>query len=154
MRSLVLSLFVAGQLTLAAPPALAAGPGSGDQTRLGVFSGVQVQVPLGGARAEAPRASLGIAPMARSERFDGSSRILIGEGLRVSLTPNRPAELTLAGTRLDRFRLTPGAQTPDGQKAGVSTLGWIGIGVGAVVVLTGGFYYWLSEEMECGPGEC
>src|SRR5687768_1693087 len=127
MRSSVLSLLVAAQFMLAAQPALAAGLRSGEPTRIGVFTGVQLRVPLGGARAETPRASLGIAPTARSEQLDGSTRTRIGEGLQLSLSPNRPVELNLAGTRLDRFRLGPDGQVPDGQRAGISPLGWVGI---------------------------
>ena len=154
MRSFMLLLLVAGQLTLAAQPALAGGFESGERTRIGMFGGVQVRLPLGGSRAEAPRASLGIGPVVHNQDINGVGRTRIGPGLELRLGPDGPAELSLAGTRLDRLGLAPGGQTPDGRKAGVSTLGWIGIGVGAVVVLTGGFYYWLSEEMECGPGEC
>ena len=154
MRSVVLSLLAASQLTLAAQPALAAGFEAAERTRIGMFGGVQVRVPLGGSRAEAPRTSLGIAPVTRSQRLDGDSRMRIGEGLQLSLRPNRPIELNLAGTRLDRLELTPNGQTPDGERAGVSTLGWVGIGVGTVVVLAGGFAIWLNEAMECDPGEC
>jgi hypothetical protein len=155
MRSFALSLLVASQLALAAQPALAAARlGPGEQTRVGVFTGVQVRLPLGGSRAQAPRASLGVAPTARSQGLDGAGRTRIGEGLQLSLTPNRPVELNLAGTRLDRLDMAPGGQTPDGRKAGISPLGWVGIGVGTVVVLAGGFYIWLREESKCGPMEC
>ena len=154
MRSLVLSLLAAGQLTFAAQPALAAGFEPAERARIGMFGGVQVRVPLGGSRAEAPRASLGIAPVTRSQRLDGENRMRIGEGLQLSLQPDRPLELSVAGTRLDRLGLAPNGQTSDGARAGVSTLGWVGIGVGAVVVLAGGFAIWLNEAMECDPGEC
>src|SRR5687768_15520629 len=145
MRSSAFWLLAAAQLTLAAQPALAAVPAPDEQTRLGIFSGVQIRLPLGGSRAEAPRASLGIAPIARSQGLDGPGRTRIGEGLQVSLQPNRPAELSLAGTRLDRLGMAPGERTPHGERAGVSTLGWIGIGVGALVVVAGGFAIWFSE---------
>jgi hypothetical protein len=155
MRSMMLSLLAAGQLTLGAQPALAAslGPATGDHTRVGVFAGAQVKLTLGGARPEAPRASLGIAPTLQSQRIDGASRSRIGEGLQLSLAPNRPVELNLAGTRLDRLGVRRGGETPDGPKSGVSTLGWVGIGVGVVVVAAGGFAFWLHEAMECGPSD-
>jgi hypothetical protein len=60
---------------------------------------------------------------------------VIGEGLQLSLTPGGPLELDLAGTRLDRFRLAPGGATSGGPRAGISTLGWIAIGVGATAVV-------------------
>lgn len=154
MRSVLISALVAGQLMLGAQPALAATLGPGEQTRIGAFGGVQVRVPLGGSRAEAPRASLGIAPIAHSQDQRGAGRTRIGEGLALSLGPNRPVELNLAGTRLDRLGLAPARHTPDGPRAGVSTLGWVGIGVGALVVVAGGFAIWFEEAMECDPGEC
>ena len=154
LRSLLISALVAGQLALGAQPVLAAALGPGEQTRIGAFGGVQVRVPLGGSRVEAPRASLGIAPIAHGRDLNGAGRTRIGEGLQLSLEPNRPVELNLAGTRLDRLGLAPAQQTPDGPRAGVSTLGWVGIGVGTLVVLAGGFAIWFEEAMECDPGEC
>ena len=152
MRTVVLSLLAAGQLALGAQPALAAG--RAEQARVGVFAGAQVRLTLGGSRREAPRASLGIAPVASSQRIDGSGRTRIGEGLQLSLEPNRPVELNIAGTRFDRLGLGPSERTPDGHKAGISTLGWVGIGAGVLVVAAGGFAIWFHEAMECGPMEC
>ena len=154
MKKLTIAALVATQL-VAGQPAFAQDYGSAAQTRLGAFAGVNVTVPLGGsgASAEAPRASLGIAPIARSQRIDGSSRTVIGEGLQLSLTPHGPVELNFAGTRLDRFRLTPQGQTPEGRKSGVSTLGWIAIGVGATAVILVGAVALCMEDSECDPSE-
>lgn len=153
MRGVVFSLLVAGQLAFAAQPAVAASPRM--QTQVGVFGGVQLRVALGNPRNEAqvPRATLGFAPIARSERPDGTSRTVIGEGLQLRLTPERPAELTLAGTRLDRFRLAPGGQGPDGQGNGVSTLGWIAIGVAATAVVVVAAAAICLESSGCIPDD-
>lgn len=153
MRTLMLSLLVAGQMTFAAQPALAATLAPGEPTRIGAFGGVQLRVPLGGSRAEAPRASLGFAPVARTQDFNGAGRTRIGEGLQLSLQPNRPVELNLAGTRLDRIALAPGGQTPDGERAGVSTLGWIAIGVGATAVLLVAAASICAADSDCIPSE-
>jgi hypothetical protein len=138
MKKLMIAALVAAQLT-AAQPAVAAAFGGAQQTRVGVFAGAQLRLRLGGSHAEAPRASLGIAPTVRNQGFDGSGRTRIGEGLQLSLAPNRPLELNLAGTRLDRLGLAPGEPAPAGRRAGISPLGWAAIGVGvaavAVVVL-------------------
>ena len=152
MKKLVIAALVSAQLT-AAQPALAAAPGPGEQTRIGMFGGVQLRLPLGGSRAEAPRASLGIAPAVRSEGIDGFGRTRIGEGLQLSLQPNRPVELNLAGTRLDRIGLAPGGQTPDGERAGVSTLGWIAIGVGATAVVLVVAASLCAADHDCLPSE-
>jgi len=158
MRSVVLSLLVAGQLALGAQPALAAahvgsGFGPGEHTRVGVFGGFQIKVPLGGSRAKAPSASLGIAPVVRSQSFDGAGRTRIGEGLLLRMEPNRPAEFRLAGTRLDRLGLTPNGQAPGGQRAGVSTLGWIAIGVGVTVVLVVAAGAICLSDSDCIPDD-
>ena len=153
VKKLVIAALVSAQLS-AAQPAFAAQLGVGQQTRMGVFAGAQLRLPLGGSRAEAaPRASVGIAPIARSQSLDGASRTRIGQGLQLSLQPNRPVELSLAGTRLDRLGLAAGGQMPDGQRAGVSTLGWIAIGVGATAVILVGAVALCMEDSECNPSE-
>jgi hypothetical protein len=133
MKKLIMTALVTAQLTTA-QPAFAATLGGGPETRVGVFAGAQLRLTLGGSHAEAPRASLGIAPTAQSRRIDGSGRTRIGEGLQLSLEPNRPVELNLAGTRLDRLGLAPNGQAPGGRRSGISPLGWAAIGVGVVAV--------------------
>jgi hypothetical protein len=150
---MIFTWLVAGQLAFATTPALAAGLAPGEQTRVGVFTGFQVKLPLGGSRAEAPRASLGIAPLAHGQGFGGTGRTRIGEGLQLSLEPNRPVTLNLAGTRLDRLGLAPGEHASEGEREGISTLGWVGIGAGALIVIAGGAAFWFHEAMECGPSD-
>ena len=153
MRSSVLSLLVTAQFILAAQPALAAGFDGAEQTRLGTFVGAQVRLKLGGSRAEAPRASLGIAPIARSQGLDGESRTRIGEGLQLSLEPNRPVALNLAGTRLDRLGLGPDGQAPDGPRTGISTIGWIAIGVGVTAAVAVSAFSYCMSDTHCGANE-
>ncbi|MGQ0660821.1 hypothetical protein [Sphingosinicella sp.] len=150
MRSLMLSLLVAGQLVVASQPVLAAEIEANEQSRMGMFGGLQVHLPLGGARAERPRASLTLAPTMRSQRIDGAAATRVGRGLELSFTARRP-EVRLAGTRLDRMDRFV---APNGRRANVSTLGWVGIGVGALALTLGGVYLWFEEAMECDPGEC
>src|SRR5262245_21766733 len=72
MRTPILSLLVAGQIAVAAQPALAAELEPGEQTRAGLFGGMQVRLPLGGGmRAQRPSIALGIAPTMHSQRLDG-----------------------------------------------------------------------------------
>lgn len=149
MRSLILALVAAGQLTIAVHPALAAELEPGEQSRMGMFGGVQVRLPIGGSSAERPRAGLAIAPMMRSQRIGGESASRIGQGLELNLSTRQP-ELRFAGTRLDRLGIAPGGRAPDGSsRAGVSTLGWVGIGAGAIVLALGGFALWLKEATDC-----
>lgn len=134
MRSMILSLLVAGQLAAAAQPALAAEFDATEQTRVGMFGGMQVRLPLGGEeRTRRPSIAIGIAPTTRSQRIEGAGRTRIGQGLALDFAARRP-ELRLAGTQLNRLSLTPSGRAPDGQRVGISTLGWVGIGLGVVVV--------------------
>lgn len=150
MRSLILSLLLAGQLAFAAQPVLAAEIEAGEQSRMGMFGGVQLRMPLGGSRVEQPRMGLTLAPTMRSQRLDGASATRVGQGLELSFAGRRP-EARLAGTRLDRLDTLA---APDGRHANISTLGWVGIGVGTLALTVGGFYIWLLEASECGPREC
>jgi hypothetical protein len=152
VKKLIIAALVSAQL-IAAQPALAAGFEGAEQTRIGVFTGVQLKLRLGGSRAEAPRASLGIAPVARSQGIDGTSRTRIGEGLQLSLQPNRPVELNLAGTRLDRLGLGPDGKAPDGPRAGISTIGWIAIGVGVTAVVVVSAFSYCMSDTRCGANE-
>jgi hypothetical protein len=148
----MLSLLVAGQLVVAAEPAFAADPDLSEQSRMGMFGGVQVRLPFGGQRTERVRAGLALAPMMRSQRIGGATATRVGEGLELNLTERRP-ELRFAGTRLDRLGVRPDGQGPDGRRLGVSTLGWVGIGLGAVVLVAGGYALWLTEALDCDPGD-
>jgi len=150
MRFFAAGALVAAQLLAAAQPAIAAELDRGEQTRMGVFGGLQVRMPIGGARSESPRVGLAIAPTVRSERLDGTSRSRIGEGLQLGLGASRRAELSLAGTRIDRLGIAPQGHTPDGRRAGVSTLGWIGIGVGVAAIAGAAiFYAMLTDDDRC-----
>ena len=153
MRFLALSVLVAAQLMGAAQPAFAVESGRDEQSRMGMFAGAQLSLPLGGSRAERPRASLALAPVLRSQRIDGAAATRFGRGLELNFGARRP-ELSLAGTRLDRLDTLAAGTGPNGRRANVSTLGWVGIGVGAVALVLGGAYLWLEEAMECDPGEC
>ena len=154
MRPFIPSLLAAGQLAVAAQPALAAELEPGERTRVGMFGGAQICLPIGGeARAQRPSFALGIAPVARSQRLDGSSRLRIGEGFQLRLRPQEQVELRLAGTRLDRLGIAPNGNAPGGQRAGVSTLGWIAIGVGAAVVIVVAATAICVSDSNCIPSE-
>ncbi len=154
MRPFILSVLAAGQLAVAAQPTLAAELEPGEQTRVGMFGGAQIRLPIGGdARAPRPSFALGIAPVARSQRLDGSSRLRIGEGFQLRLRPQEQVELRLAGTRLDRLGIAPNGNAPGGRRAGVSTLGWIAIGVGAAVVIVVAATAICVSDSDCIPSE-
>ena len=152
MKKLLIAALVAGQACGAALPASAQNAAPLRDTEVGTFSGVRLRVPFGGAAREPVRAGFAFAPTTRTSFQDGAVRTRIGEGLEFGLVGSEPLQFSLAGTPVNR--LAQGRTGPNGRKLGVSTLGWVGIGAGVVVVLVGGFYVWLMEESKCGPMEC
>ena len=135
MRLAVIAGLVAGQLLAAAQPALAADFAEGRNVETGAFAGFRLRVPLGAdPERRGVQAGFAVAPMLRSTTMDGRSRMGIGEGLELGFRHSEPLTLRLAGTRIDRLGMAPGNRAPDGPRAGVSTLGWIGIGVGTIVL--------------------
>ena len=86
-----------------------------------------------------------------SRTAGGETQIRIGEvsswGLSIA-----------AGASLDRrtpvSRLAQGRTGPDGQRLGISTLGWIAIGVGTFVVVgAAAGYLWFEDAIDCDPGD-
>jgi hypothetical protein len=107
--------------------------------RPGTFVGARLQIAFGGKQASKPRAALAIAPTLTSISDGASVRTSIGEG--IALNFGRKPTLTLAGVRADQaLGLTPSKDVDARHKLGVSTGGWIAIGVG-VVAVAGGLYF-------------
>ena len=123
MQRMMMAILIASQLTLAAPPARAAELLSeGTAFQRGAFAGARLHLPLGDSR-DKPRAAIAFAPAARS-RDTGSS--LVGRGLELRLSERGALRFAAGGRALD---------AKNKQKAGVSTLGWVAIGVGTVLAL-------------------
>ena len=129
---------IAGLLFGQSAPALAAelGPDPAGPARhaAGAFAGAQLRLSLGAeSRASA---GLALAPMTRSVRGDGQVRLAVGEGLGFVSVGGGAPTFNLAGKPLRQ--VARAAQDEDGDKEddddGISTLGWVGIGVGALVV--------------------
>jgi hypothetical protein len=124
MKRTMMAGLVAAQILTAAAPVRAAELGD-DQAatpQRGGFAGARLRVPFGGK--EKVRAGFALAPMQRS-RETGAVRL--AAGLEGGLTAGGRFELAAGGhaLRLDRQ-----------DKAGVSTVGWIAIGVGALLAVT------------------
>jgi hypothetical protein len=152
MKTLTIAALIGAQLLAAAQPALAAELDEPRIRQMGAFGGLRFRVPLdGNARQRQVRAGLTIAPTLHSRSAEGETRLRIGEGLELGVAGREPMRLSLAGMPVSR--LAEGPVGPDGQRLGVSTLGWIAIGVGAVVVLTVGAIALCMEDSECNPSE-
>jgi hypothetical protein len=136
MHKLILSLATASLLL--GPVEASAAQYDVADVRPGTFVGTRFQIALGGKQASKPRIALAIAPTMTRISDGAGVRTSIGEG--VALNFGRKPTLTLAGVRADQaLGLTPSRDEDAKHKLGVSTGGWIAIGVGTILV-AGGLY--------------
>lgn len=151
MRKLVIASLLAGQI-LAASPVGAADFADGRQQQAGAFAGVRLRVPLdGAARQRSIRAGLTLAPTMHSRTAAGEAHMRIGEGFELGIAWREPVRLSIGGTPVSR--LAQGRNGPDGQRLGVSTLGWIAIGVGAAAIIVIGAAAICASDHDCIPSE-
>ena len=134
IRSIVMAGLVTALVT--AQPASAADLGDergAIATRQGAFAGARLRIPLDGASARKARASLAIAPIVQGRQADGRISTRFGEGMELRLTGTAKPQLALGGRSL--AQLKEGAAGPDGRRHGISTIGWVAIGVGVAAVI-------------------
>lgn len=145
MRLLTIAALVAAQLAPCATPAMAAeliGEPRAGETRVGGFAGARIRIGIGGQR-ERVRAGLTVAPSIYGlER--GAVRMRMGEGVAFGMTDGRAPELTLAGRPV--AEPSGGKGAPKGRRHGVSTLGWVGIGAGVVLLAGVAVFGWMVSE--------
>ena len=148
MKSLTIAALVAAQISLVAQPAFAAGFGdeNGRATaRQGAFAGARLRVPLGAENGRKASAGLTVAPVLHGRQADGSIRTRFGEGMELRLSGESKPQLAFGGKPLSQ--LTQGRTGPDGRKAGISTIAWVGIGL----VVAAGVVFALGQL--CADGE-
>jgi hypothetical protein len=154
MKRVLIAALLAGQLTAAAQPAFAAGLAEPSRSEMGAFAGLRVRMPLdGNAGQRQLRAGLTVAPAMHSRTANGESRLRIGKGLELGLAGDQPLRLSLGGSPV--AQLAQGPMGPDGRRMGVSTVGWIAIGVGAAALVTFGLGYVVyrnSDDRRPGVG--
>ncbi|HEY5711586.1 MAG TPA: hypothetical protein VIT38_06800 [Allosphingosinicella sp.] len=153
MKSLLIAGLVAGQLLATAQPVLAADFAEARDVRTGAFAGLRLRMPLGAdPERRGVQVGLTVAPTLRSTNMDGRSRMGIGEGIELGIRQRETVTLRLAGTRIDRLGMAEGNRAPQGHRHGVSTLGWIAIGVGTIVlaaaVSTAVFVHEMNESSD------
>ncbi|HET9429174.1 MAG TPA: hypothetical protein VFO69_12525 [Allosphingosinicella sp.] len=152
MRKLTIAGVLAAELLAAAQPAVAADLVSAQAHDAGLFAGVRVRLSLDGeTRSQRIRAGVALAPTLRSRSATGEVRTRFGEGLEFGVRGREPLQLSIAGTPASQ--LVQGKPGPSGDRAGVSTLGWVAIGVGALVavVLVAGAI--CLSDSDCIPSE-
>ena len=149
MKKLTIAALIAAQIAVTAQPAMAASLGDENgavAARQGAFAGARLRIPLDGTRARKAQAGLAVAPVLQGRGADGRTLTRFGEGMELRLVGAQKPELALGGRSL--AQLTEGRTGPDGRKMGVSTLGWIAIGVGVAVVVV------LAAGVACQESNC
>ena len=136
MRAITTVILSAALATSASAQSIA--PQSGPLSRPEGVVGVGLTVPFGGARhKEAPRVELRLSR--DSVNFDGS---------RQSSTVGwQPMEARIGIALAPDHKLTVnGKSVETDRRQGVSTVGWVAIGVGVVAVAAGAWFYNAMEE--------
>jgi hypothetical protein len=148
MRKLLIAGFVAGQVMAAAQPVMAAElpqDRMATPNQVSAFAGARLRVPLGGGR-EKPRAGLALTSTLRS---GATGEIRFAKGAELAFSGGETAiRLTLGGTPVSR--LAQGSGGPGGRKLGVSTIGWVAIGVGALAVAYFALFSLCRDGEICG----
>jgi len=121
--------------------------------RPGTFVGARLTI--GGKTGGRPSAALTIAPTQNRISSSGMSSMRIGEGIALNLTPGAKPTLTLAGVRADTaLGLQRDRDLDSDNKVGISTGGWVAIGVGSAALIFGGLYLAADHIADCDEGEC
>lgn len=121
--------------------------------RPGTFIGARLTI--GGRTGGRPSAALTIAPTQNRISQNGIGDMTIGEGLALNLTPGARPTLTLAGVRADTaLGLQRDRDVDSGKKLGMSTAGWVAVGVGSAALIFGGLYLAADHIADCNEGEC
>ena len=132
MKKLLVATVLSAAVIFAASPVVAADIEAGRTAGpavFGAFAGARLRVPLGGS--ERPKAGLAFTHL----RLDASGATRFSKGVELGFVGDKQLQLSIAGQRLDRLGVQPGGRGPEGQKLGVSTVGWVAIGVGVAVVV-------------------
>jgi len=123
-----------------------------EQLRIGAFAGVHLQIPMG-KRSERRSAHFGLtlAPTATRISPEGFARSRIGEGVALDFAERSGAQLKIGGLPAKAaLGLNPVNTTRVENRNGISTAGWIGIGVGVGAVLAvGGLLLWADHISDC-----
>ena len=143
-RLLIAGLVAAAQILPAAQPAMAAElhrDGAAMPNQVSAFAGARLRVPIGGGR-EKPQAGLALTSTLRG---GATGELRFAKGAEFGFSGDEKVRLSLAGRPVSQ--LASGGKAGDGRKLGVSTLGYVAIGVGVVAVVTLAAGAWFVHEM-------
>jgi len=131
MRRLVTAFIAAAILT--APSHAAGWQGQESDVRRGAFLGAQISIPLGGQARSRPFSQLAIAPMTVASDHRRVSAF-IGQGLALRIGREAKPSIMIGGVRADHaLGLNRSKQVQAEQKMGLSTGGWIAIGLATAI---------------------
>ena len=140
MKFVAVGALIAAHIACAAQAAELPRDPSTETTRTASFAGARFRVPLG-ATKEKPHAGLAFTA---TQRTGDTGTLRFSKGIELGFAGDDKVRLSLAGRPASQ--LARSGKAPDGRKLGVSTLGWIGIGVGVAVIGTAVWFY--SEMSE------
>jgi hypothetical protein len=142
MKSLTAAALAAAALSLVVQPLAAAElpRDAGTPIERGTFAGARFRIPIG--RSE-EKAHVGLA-LTATQRAPGRAELHFARGLELGYAGDDTLRLSLHGQTVSR--LVEGRAAPKGRRMGVSTVGWVAIGVGVVVLSVAGVY------VLCGTG--
>jgi hypothetical protein len=151
MKKLLIASIVAAQIVVTAQPIAAAelhADATNMPSQVSAFAGARVRVPIGG-RHEKPQAGLALTSTLRS---GATGEVRFAKGAELGLSGgDSKIRLSLGGTPV--ARLAPAGQGPQGRKQGVSTIGWVAIGVGFVALVLVALVAACSADNDCPPSE-
>lgn len=148
LKKCLIAALAAGQIVTAAAPAAAAdldGASPFGDNQRGAFAGLRLRAGLGGPVPQV-RAGLAIAPTSHA-RLGAHSRMVMGEGLELGISPGSKPTVTLAGDRLDRITLFD--RPAEDRRANMSTLAKVAIVTGIVVVAGTLAFVHVMNEASC-----
>ena len=151
MKRILIAALVASQIASPAAAAELVRESSVQERRMGAFAGARLRVSLDRTARERVRGGLSFSPTMHDVRADGSARLRIGEGLELGLSERSGPGLSFAGTPVRRIVQGPGG--PEGDRRNVSTVGWVAIGVGVVLVGVLAYGVWLNHELSSNEGD-
>ena len=148
MKKLTIAALVAAQIAAVAPARAADLDGPFIDNRRGAFAGITLRARTGGADG-GYRAGLTLAPTSHS-RIGANSRMTMGEGIELGISPGTRPVVTLAGQRLDRMSLF--GEPPEADRRNMSTLAKVAIVAGVVVVVGFVAFAHVMNEASCFHG--
>lgn len=151
MKKLLIAALVAGQIAGTSQGALAAElprDGATMPNQVSAFAGARLRVPLGG-RGDKAQAGLALTSTLRS---GATGEVRFAKGAELGFA-GRDGKLRLSLAGAPVSQLAQGGRGPQGRKQGVSTIGWVAIGVGFVALVLVALVAACSADDDCPPSE-